>query len=273
MATATQSAPKTTKSDVQPFCTVYETKNYSLFKKLLGNRGVDKMRLNALRESLGEEYLVSIIIVNEKYEIIDGQGRFEICQELRLPIRFIVVPNYGGDELRVYNRVVFKWSANDTLTSFIDLGNKHYLAYKNFRDKYDFSHQSCLAMLSGDEGITKLTGIKNVYKDGGFKVTQKNLDRATYVAEQITLLSKFDFYKDRSFHLVLLQCLRVAGFDLSKFIKKGLKHPALLTKGANHDQYLEIIENTYNYCSPNKDKISLKYSVKNHNSLNVKAAV
>ena len=40
-------------------------------------------------------YLFTVIIVNENYEIIDGQHRFEVIKELNLPLRYIICEGYG----------------------------------------------------------------------------------------------------------------------------------------------------------------------------------
>ena len=57
-----------------------------MFKKIKGNRIVNKSNLNAIITSMEQQQLVSPIMINEKFEIIDGQHRFEACKELGLPV-------------------------------------------------------------------------------------------------------------------------------------------------------------------------------------------
>lgn len=55
---------------------VYETTNYSKFKKMLDNREVSPNRVQKIVKSIDQVgYVMSPIIVNEKMEVIDGQGR------------------------------------------------------------------------------------------------------------------------------------------------------------------------------------------------------
>ena len=58
---------------------IYETTDYGKFKVLCGNRFVDHSDM--IVESIKSVGLLnSPIIVNDKYEIIDGQNRFDACR-------------------------------------------------------------------------------------------------------------------------------------------------------------------------------------------------
>ena len=83
---------------------VYRTNDYSLFSKLDGNRDVNKAHLHRLKKSIKEESLCVPIIVNEKYEIIDGQHRFSCWENLMLPVYYIVVEGYKWMKLQIFQR-------------------------------------------------------------------------------------------------------------------------------------------------------------------------
>lgn len=59
------------------FAQVYEEKDYSKFKRLENNRDVTESRKEKLKASIASGEILNPIIVNEKMEIIDGQGRYE----------------------------------------------------------------------------------------------------------------------------------------------------------------------------------------------------
>ena len=64
---------------------VKSTKNYEMFQKLEGNRPVLERRINKIIASINNVgYITSPIIVNDKYEVIDGQGRLEALKQLKL---------------------------------------------------------------------------------------------------------------------------------------------------------------------------------------------
>ena len=60
---------------------VLSTTDYAKFKTLQGNRDVNKLHVSRLKESFKTAYLLSPIVVNQYYEIIDGQHRYEAAKE------------------------------------------------------------------------------------------------------------------------------------------------------------------------------------------------
>lgn len=74
---------------------VNQTNDYNLFKSLKGNRNVNKLHVQRLKESFKGDYLMSPIIVNQNYEIIDGQHRFNAAKDLSLPVNFIICNDYS----------------------------------------------------------------------------------------------------------------------------------------------------------------------------------
>ena len=69
---------------------VFQTKDYGVFKRLNGNRIIDKTNLKNILESIKSNNLEIPIIVNEKMEICEGQHRFECKKQLNLPVDFII---------------------------------------------------------------------------------------------------------------------------------------------------------------------------------------
>ena len=79
---------------------IYETYDYDKFSLLKSNRPVNKAHVIRLVESMDEEYLLSPITTNEKFQIIDGQHRFTAAKEKGLPIRYIIAQGYGDDHMK-----------------------------------------------------------------------------------------------------------------------------------------------------------------------------
>ena len=67
---------------------IYETTSYSQFKTMEGNRAVKDGRVNKIVESINKiGYVLSPILVNEKMEVIDGQGRLSALERDKLRLR------------------------------------------------------------------------------------------------------------------------------------------------------------------------------------------
>ena len=103
------------------------TNEYDKFKKLKGNRAVTEKRKEKIKNSiLKVGYITSPILVNDKYEIIDGQGRFEALKELQLPIEYIIQDNIGITECVAMNIHQTNWSLLDYIQSYADKGIQSY---------------------------------------------------------------------------------------------------------------------------------------------------
>ena len=104
---------------------IYETNDYDKFKKLEGNRDAKGARkvIQSI-ETVG--YITSPILVNEKYEVIDGQNRLEALKEMKLPVHYIVQEGIGLEECRSMNTGRSNWTITDYIYSYADGGNENY---------------------------------------------------------------------------------------------------------------------------------------------------
>lgn len=233
---------------------VHTTTDYSKFKTLIGNRKPNELHIKRLTNSFKERYLFSPILVNEKMQIIDGQHRFYSAKELNLPINFIVVDGYGLDEVQILNANSKNWNADDFLKGYCDLGYKNYIIYKDFKEKFGFGHNECMAMLSGTIGGTGNV-IKKFYS-GKFEI--QNLDEAISVAEKLNRIGVFYLgYKRRSFVLTAMSLFKNKNFSLDEFISKLILQPSALTDCKDIPQYRLLIENIYNF--KRREKVNLRF--------------
>lgn len=112
--------------------TVYRTDDLRIFKILDSNRDIKESRKQKIIESIDKNgYISNPIIVNEKYEVIDGQGRLEACKELGISIDYYVVENIGIEECRVLNMNMTNWSLMDYIKSYASEGNEEYINLYN----------------------------------------------------------------------------------------------------------------------------------------------
>lgn len=80
--------------------------------------------------------LTQPILVNEKYEIIDGQGRFEALKVLGFPIKYVMQYGIGLDECIMMNTRSKDWDAIDYVYSFAEKGNQNYILLVNLLQNY-----------------------------------------------------------------------------------------------------------------------------------------
>jgi hypothetical protein len=231
---------------------VHTTTDYFLFKPIEGNRNKNLLHINRLKKSMAETYLFTVIIVNEKYEIIDGQHRFDVIQELKLPLNYIVCTGYGLNEVHILNQNSKTWTSDDYLDGYCKLGYKDYLKYKEFKELYGIGHYECMWLLNGSQ----LSNPTQVFFTGDFKI--KNYNEACKIIEKIMLVEPYyEEWKRRSFILAMLQLFKNPNFELTEFLQKLKLQPTALSNCSTTNQYVSLIEEIYNY--RRREKVNLRY--------------
>lgn len=115
---------------------VYETTDYSAFKRLKGNRKVSKARIRKIMESIADGYVLNPIVVNENKEIIDGQGRLEAERELGLPVHYVIVEGAGLDDCVRMNISGTNWTTEDYVNSYAEQGIWEYVQLLDLKDEF-----------------------------------------------------------------------------------------------------------------------------------------
>ena len=228
------------------------TTDYFLFSPIDGNRNLNLLHLNKLKKSMAENYLYTVIIVNEKKQIIDGQHRFQCCKELNLPVYYIECEGYGLEEVHILNQNSKNWNADDYLEGYCKLGYDHYIEYSKFKNKFGFGHNECMLLL-GDLGTGQNV---NEFYSGNFKI--KNFRQAYSIASKLVQIGKYyEGYKRRSFIRTMNDIFKNPQFDFEQFLQKLRIQPTALQDCNNIDQYKLLIEEIYNYRT--RQKINLRF--------------
>lgn len=252
---------------------VLETNDYSKFAILQGNRQVNKLHVKRLKDSFKESYLLSPIIVNQNYEIIDGQHRYYAAKELELPLRFIFCNDYSLKEVQLLNTNSSNWKKEDFLKGYCDLGYPEYLKFRKFMNAYpDFGIASCEAILtdkltasSGKQnkssevkGPTNISGSYTVkyFQNGDLEINDYN--KAIENAEKIMMIKPYyDGFFRPVFVRAMLGIFRINYYNHSQLISKLASNPTALQHCSNVTQYKLLIEEIYNFRS--RDKVSLRF--------------
>ena len=113
------------------------TTDYSIFKRLEGNRSVSKMRVGDIKNSISKYgYVGAPVVVNEKMEVIDGQGRLAACKELNVPVPYIIRPGTTVTDCMALNRSTLNWKDSDYVKSYAEQGNISYKYLQILIEKY-----------------------------------------------------------------------------------------------------------------------------------------
>lgn len=123
--------------------TIFSTRNYEQFKLLKENR--DITNVNGLKRSITKHGLLMPILVNETFEIIEGQHRFLACKSLKVPIHYIVRKGATKDMIIPINVDRRSWGYKDYLKYYQD--NSNYTRLSSFMAEWGVSLNVVTAIL------------------------------------------------------------------------------------------------------------------------------
>lgn len=234
----------------QSFATVYTTRDYSIFKILKGNRRINLKHLQKLKNSIMKRLLVTVIVVNERFEVIDGQHRLIVMKELNLPINYIIVESYGLKECNILNTDTQVWVAIDYLNSYIDLGYEDYIKVSEFKEKYSFlSLKLCQILLTGGQ----ITGYSEIFNDGEFEIV--DYERACYIADKMLDFQGFIPFRSQSFLLALFSLITNKNYNQDRMLQKMSFQNSKIVTQQTLKQYKNTLNEVYNYRARNNDQV------------------
>jgi hypothetical protein len=249
---------------------VFSTNDYGLFSYIKGNRAVIPVHVKRLKESFSKKYLLSPIIVNRNFQIIDGQNRFEAAKQIGKPINFIICNDYGLEEVQLLNTNTKNWKRIDYLNAFCDIGNEQYIKFKQFMDDFpDFGFGACEVLLTNFLGKRTKTNSdmkSTTNKDGSYSVRYfeegdlfiPNYKKSVENANKLLMLKPYyEGYNRFIFVTAMLGVFKIDYYDHNKFISKLHNNPTALQHCPNITQYKLMIEDIYNFRS--KEKVSLRF--------------
>ena len=109
---------------------VYSETAYSKFLFIKENRDVKEARKRKIQKSIEKIGWVRCpVVVNEKMEIVDGQGRFEACKQLGLPIEYVIAEGTGRDHCIQLNISSSSWTTDDYIRFYAEMGNESYARF------------------------------------------------------------------------------------------------------------------------------------------------
>jgi hypothetical protein len=223
--------------------TVLKTNDYSKFQTKEGNRSLNELHLKRLMSSVQENDLLEAnpILVNENFEIIDGQHRFKVCEQLNKPIHYIVVNGLGLLQIQTLNANTKNWKMEDYVDGYCSMGMPEYCYLKTQIEKTNYGITILLAIFADLNGQ-----MGHCLKNGNLKLANKN--RGLVILKWIQDWEQFYYGSDRrSFVLALVSLYNVKEYSHEKMMQK-LKYQSMkLVDCTNTKTYIALLEEIYNY--------------------------
>ena len=119
---------------------IFHTYDYEKFKIIAENRQIYHQHVIRIKNSMRNSFDLHLnpIIVNSKFEIVDGQHRFMAAKELKKPIFYVIDNNYKNEKIKQFNVCQKSWKLEDYFYYYDKLGNKNYTKVINLSKELKF---------------------------------------------------------------------------------------------------------------------------------------
>jgi len=233
-------------------------KDLAVFKKVEGNRPLNPKNVKALVKSIKEfGMLINPILVNKDFQVIDGQHRLEAAKQAKSPIYYILAPDYGMSQVIALNVNQKNWTINDYVKSYSDMGLKDYMILEKFTQQHKEFSLVISASLLASTNKNSSSSFESI-RSGDYKVT--SITRANEWAKKIKSIAPyFQHYNTRHFVLAIIKLLKTKKdvFIFEEFVKKVKRNPTALVRCVNVSDYIQLIEEIYNF--KRRTKVNLRY--------------
>ena len=236
---------------------IFETKDYSIFKFREDNRVINQNHVKKLSQRMKDRGWLpsSVITLNGNGDVIDGQHRVKAAIMSNVSIRYKVTKGTGNDEMWEMNTLQKNWSPFDHLHKFVTKGNSHYVTFNQFVNEFPMFKYTEVAMLLNN---TLSTIARDTFESGNYVVKNEKKARewASYILELKPYFEKY--YTKAIFVRAFIKVVsNKKDFVFSEFLHKVKLRPNNLVACGTVDQYVEMIEDIYNF--KRSKKVNLRF--------------
>lgn len=235
---------------------VYRTSDYSIFNRNEMNRDLIPSHVNNLYKSmLVEGWLKgSYIVINKEGFLIDGHHRLAAAVKCNISVDYIIEDTEVENICKV-NKITRNWNIIDHLKMFVKLNNQNYVLLDRYMKNFPTLRPTESMMLVRNTGTSQQ---RHQFEHGEFEVRDMKL-AYQWGHNIMSLKPYFEGYCKSIFVRAMIRVLQNPQFNFDEFLHKVKLRPSMIFMCGTVDQYLEMIENIYNYRRRNEEKVNLRF--------------
>tara|TARA_R100000544_G_C2210503_1_gene51660 strand:+ start:101 stop:943 length:843 start_codon:yes stop_codon:yes gene_type:complete len=232
--------------------------NYTKFTLFDDNRDINESHVEELVKSMKKSGQLMPVIVNEHLEVMDGQHRVKSCEQLGIPVAYVI--NIGGTskQIALLNNTQKSWKTQDYLKHYSHKNHPNHAEYKKiikFFKEYKLAFGVGMVLLS--KSTTRRWDDKGTmvkFKDGTFKI--QDLEGAQITASHLLKFKSFvpNLVSIVKFCLAFTKIKALPNFNLELSYKQIEKNSNKFDKCVNQEDWIEAFVDAYNYKLVTKGK-------------------
>jgi len=241
---------------------IFTTTNYSMFGFIGGNRRTDDTNLSKIKQSISKKHIATNAVicildvedVKEPLKIVDGQHRFRACEQLNIPVSYVIDSSLSMasilNDITLLNTASKEWDVSDFMRSEAQKGNQNYILYSSVYGQYftSFDHESLFYILNNDVNRNCPKISYPSFKAGELQFDQSDYN---YLIQRISDISQFNHYNEiggkRYYQKALNQLLNTRGFNMNQMLTKLQSRQSTISKCTTVEGSLKQLADIYNY--------------------------
>lgn len=240
--------------------TLNSTTDYGKFELCQFNRDVKKTKF--LRQSMKEHGFIPAYPLHcsksdrGKLQIKAGHHRFEIAQELGLPVFYVV----SDDDATIHEleKATTSWGLSDYLNSFVRCGYGDYAQVKEYHERTGIPLRNCISILAGESAGSDNHAAR--FRYGQYKVASDNY--ADQIADLVLFCKEHGIRSsDSIFVQAISRCVVVDEFSPEIFKTRVRYNAASMKPCRTLQEQIAMIESVYNLRTHEHHKIPLTFLI------------
>lgn len=233
---------------------IYRTTDYDAFKKLTGNRDIFDSRRERIASSIKKiGWVRNPIVVNEKMEVVDGQGRTEALESLGMPIEYVVAEGATIDHCIALNLGQKNWGIRDFVESYANQGDEQMIQLRRHIQKYGNLPISAILEACVVGGRKTPSEIVAGITGGTLRIYDEFTcdDMLLFISECVDEIGRGKGRIDTWAHALKVVFLS-ASLDCDKFKKKLIAQSGSIKGVTTQEDAMRACEMIYNYGTRDK---------------------
>jgi hypothetical protein len=235
------------------------TQEYNGFKTLEGNRKISETHVKNLADFISRRNLLMYnpILVNENFEVVDGQHRLEAAKQLGIPIYYIIGEGLSYKDVGILNACSDDWEFQEYLNNYVANGQEEYIRLDHFKTRHNLKLKRIQFIMSPDQKRI----FDECFKIGTFVIIDdfeeyssniKKIDEIIAFIEPLLNQENISYIYTDNFWKALWTFLVKKDADVARFKEKIVMRFQSIVRLGGWKDYLKLFTDIYNYKAKKK---------------------